>query len=106
MKKIVNNEEIKEKYATKNNYESHLKKNQIFIGDIKKNDTSQNMEAKQLTLHQTAFGYTKEDISFFLNPMLKSGIEPTGSMGTDTPISLLCNQTNFCTLILNNVLLR
>ena len=24
--------------------------------------------------------------------MLKSGIEPTGSMGTDTPISLLCNQ--------------
>ena len=50
------------------------------------------MEPKQLTLHQTAFGYTKEDISFFLNPMLKSGIEPTGSMGTDTPISLLCNQ--------------
>ena len=91
-KKIVNNEEIKEKYATKNNYESHLKKNQIFISDIKKNNTSQNMEAKQLTLHQTAFGYTKEDISFFLNPMLKSGIEPTGSMGTDTPISLLCNQ--------------
>ena len=91
-KKIVNNEEIKEKYATKNNYESHLKKNQIFISDIKKNDTSQNMEAKQLKLHQTAFGYTKEDISFFLNPMLKSGIEPTGSMGTDTPISLLCNQ--------------
>ena len=91
-KKIVNNEEIKEKYATKNNYESHLKKNQIFISDIKKNDISQNMEAKQLTLHQTAFGYTKEDISFFLNPMLKSGIEPTGSMGTDTPISLLCNQ--------------
>ena len=91
-KKIVNNEEIKEKYATKNNYESHLKKNQIFISDIKQNDTSQNMEAKQLTLHQTAFGYTKEDISFFLNPMLKSGVEPTGSMGTDTPISLLCNQ--------------
>ena len=90
-KKIVNNEEIKKKYATKNNYESHLKKNQIFISDIK-NNTSQNMEAKQLTLHQTAFGYTKEDISFFLNPMLKSGIEPTGSMGTDTPISLLCNQ--------------
>ena len=28
-KKIVNNEEIKEKYATKNNYESHLKNNQI-----------------------------------------------------------------------------
>ena len=40
-----------------------------FIGDIKKNDTSQNMEAKQLSLHQTAFGYTKEDISFFLNPI-------------------------------------
>ena len=51
------------------------------------------MEPNQLKLHQTAFGYTKEDISFFLNPMLKSGVEPTGSMGTDTPISLLCNQT-------------
>ena len=92
-KKIIDNEEIKEKYATKNNYESHLKKNQIFIDDIKKKDISKNIDSNQLTLYQTAFGYTKEDISFFLNPILKSGIEPTGSMGTDTPISLLCDKT-------------
>ena len=72
-KKIIDNEEIKEKYATKNNYESHLKKNQIFIGDIKKDDVSKNMEPNQLKHHQTAFGYTKEDISFFVNDGLFPG---------------------------------
>ena len=38
---------------------------------------------------QVCFGYTKEDINFFIEPILKLGIEPIGSMGTDTPISLL-----------------
>ena len=50
-------------------------------------------DLNKLTMNQVAFGYTKEDISFFLDPMLRSGIEPIGSMGTDTPISLLCKKS-------------
>ena len=41
---------------------------------------------------QQAFGYTTEDIQFFLEPMAQEGDDPVGSMGTDTPIAALSNR--------------
>ena len=41
---------------------------------------------------QQAFGYTQEDIQFFLEPMAQDGDDPVGSMGTDTPIAALSNR--------------
>ncbi|RTZ58207.1 MAG: glutamate synthase large subunit, partial [Gammaproteobacteria bacterium] len=38
---------------------------------------------------QQAFGYTEEDTKFLLTPMVKNGMEGTGSMGTDTPLAAL-----------------
>src|SRR6202012_4364826 len=38
---------------------------------------------------QQAFGYTQEDLQFFLEPMAKAGDDPIGSMGSDTPIAVL-----------------
>ena len=38
---------------------------------------------------QRAFGYTEEELRLILAPMAKSGGEPLGSMGTDTPIAAL-----------------
>ena len=35
----------------------------------------------------------KRILNFFLNPIINSGAEPIGSMGTDTPISLLCSKS-------------
>ena len=38
---------------------------------------------------QQIFGYTDEELKVILAPMAKSGIEPIGSMGTDTPLAVL-----------------
>jgi glutamate synthase (NADPH/NADH) large chain len=38
---------------------------------------------------QQAFGYTQEDLQFFLEPMAAQGDDPIGSMGADTPIAVL-----------------
>ena len=38
---------------------------------------------------QRAFGYTAEDLSLLLEPMAQTGEEPTGSMGSDTPLAVL-----------------
>ena len=38
---------------------------------------------------QRAFGYTEEELRVIITPMAKSGAEPIGSMGTDTPIAAL-----------------
>lgn len=41
---------------------------------------------------QQAFGYTEEDLKFFLAPMAASGDDPVGSMGTDTPLAILSDR--------------
>jgi glutamate synthase domain-containing protein 2/glutamate synthase domain-containing protein 1/glutamate synthase domain-containing protein 3 len=41
---------------------------------------------------QMAFGYTLEDLKLILPPMVTTGKEPDGSMGTDTPIAVLSDR--------------
>ena len=92
-KRVIQNDELKKKYSKEYNFENHLQRNQIFLHDFKKqykeNDT---IDEKELKKNQFAFGYTKEDINFFIDPIIKTGIEPTGSMGTDTPVSILSDK--------------
>ena len=90
-KKILQNNELKNEYSKEHNFESHLKKTQFFLNDfeVSKNDNSELLDKNYLKKSQFAFGYTKEDINFFIDPIIKTGIEPTGSMGTDTPVSIL-----------------
>lgn len=38
---------------------------------------------------QMAFGYTSEELNVVLKPMLRTGAEPVGSMGDDTPAAVL-----------------
>ncbi|MDT7571293.1 MAG: glutamate synthase large chain, partial [Actinomycetota bacterium] len=38
---------------------------------------------------QQTFGYTEEELRILLTPMAKAGLEPIGSMGTDTPVAVL-----------------
>ena len=92
-KKIMENDEIKLKYSTKHNYDTHLQKNQVFLKDLDLGNSKRLFNEEELKKFQFAFGYTKEDITFFLNPIIDSGMEPIGSMGTDTPISLLCDKS-------------
>ena len=38
---------------------------------------------------QQLFGYTEEELRIILTPMANSGVEPLGSMGTDTPLAVM-----------------
>jgi len=92
-KKVLRNKDLKEKYAKAADFEKFLKKKQIFIEDILSHEQGERPNEKlEIEKLQLAFGYTKEDITYFLEPIIKTGIEPTGSMGTDTPISLLSSK--------------
>ncbi|GBC76612.1 Ferredoxin-dependent glutamate synthase 2 [bacterium HR08] len=46
-------------------------------------------EAGELVREQRVFGYTTEDLDFLFKQMVVEGKEPTGSMGDDTPLSVL-----------------
>ena len=45
--------------------------------------------AVSLRAHQTAFGYTTDQLDHLLEPMAREGKDPVGSMGDDTPLSVL-----------------
>ena len=42
---------------------------------------------------QQAFGYSREDLNILMEPMATTGQEALGSMGTDTPISAMSDQS-------------
>ncbi|MFB6133685.1 MAG: glutamate synthase large subunit [Halanaeroarchaeum sp.] len=42
-----------------------------------------------LTARQALFGYTRDELDELLEPMAESGSDPVGSMGDDTPLSVL-----------------
>ncbi len=41
---------------------------------------------------QRTFGYTEEEVKILLAPMARTGQEPLGAMGSDTPIAVLAKR--------------
>ena len=49
--------------------------------------TKSSYDFEKLLNLQKCFGYSKEDIKFFLQPMMVDGQDPVGSMGRDIPLA-------------------
>ena len=49
-------------------------------------------DSRVLLVQQQLFGYTEEELRVLLAPMARSGAEPLGSMGTDTPLAVLSDR--------------
>ena len=91
--RIIDDDEIKAKLASHHPYEEWLKATQIKLEELPELPDGlainpPNDSATRLNMQQ-AFGYTQEDMQFFLEPMAMLGDDPLGSMGTDTPIAVL-----------------
>ncbi|HVV29058.1 MAG TPA: glutamate synthase large subunit, partial [Rhizomicrobium sp.] len=90
--RIVEDEEIKQKYSAAEPYEEWLRSAQFKLEDLPDLPEDLRPRANDSSLlldRQQAFGYTQEDLQFFLEPMARAGDDPVGSMGTDTPIAVL-----------------
>ena len=48
--------------------------------------------ASSVERRQRAFGYTAEELRILLAPMARTGAEPLGAMGSDTPIAVLAQR--------------
>ena len=93
--RIVEDEEIKKKFSAAEPYEDWLKAAQFKLGDLPDLPEDHRAKANDPSLlldQQQAFGYTQEDIQFFLEPMAIAGDDPLGSMGADTPIAVLSSK--------------
>ncbi|MDO9381891.1 MAG: glutamate synthase large subunit [Hyphomicrobiaceae bacterium] len=90
---IVSDDELKAELTAKHPYESWVKSTQIMVSDLplaKKVEKKSNVSLLDL---QQAFGYSQESLKLLMSPMATTGMEATGSMGTDTPISALSSKS-------------
>ena len=91
--RLIDDDELKEKYATSQPYGEWLDNNLIKLKDLK-------IPNKRVALHskeerarlQKAFGYTYEDFKTSILPMALNGTEQIGAMGIDTPLAVLSNE--------------
>ncbi len=89
-KRIISDDECKEHFAHLYPYGEWLDQNLLRLKELpipnKKIPVASQEERDVL---YKAFGWTYEDVHEMILPMAKNGIEPTASMGVDTPLAVL-----------------
>jgi glutamate synthase (ferredoxin) len=91
-KRIVADEELKRRIATAEPYREWLNENLVSLENLPAAAHVKEPDHKTVLERQQAFGYTFEDLRILMAPMGKDGVEPVGSMGTDTPLAVLSNR--------------
>ena len=89
---IVDDDELKADLARAEPYQSWLDETQIHLEDLPPEVAAMPPDHATLLDRQQAFGYSQEDIKFFLAPMAAEGQEPVGSMGRDIPPAVLSDR--------------
>ena len=90
--RMVPDEEIKQRLATRKPYGEWLEKQQITLEDLPAPPRWHDTDFHTVLERQRAFGYTEEDLRMIMMPMASNGEEPVGSMGTDTPLACLSDK--------------
>ncbi|MCK5524753.1 MAG: glutamate synthase large subunit [Thiomargarita sp.] len=90
--RIIDDAELKAQLANNAPYQTWLDETQISLEDLPPEVAAMPPSKKTFLDRQQAFGYTQEDLKFFLIPMVISGQDPIGSMGVDTSLAVLSNR--------------
>ena len=86
--RVIEDDEIKEELANAAPYGEWLTAGIVKLEDIPTREHIFYPHSSVLR-RQRAFGYTEEELRLIITPMARSGAEPIGSMGTDTPVAVL-----------------
>jgi glutamate synthase (NADPH/NADH) large chain len=90
--RIVSDEEIKKDLASAHPYERWLADNLVDIDSLPEAPYLPRHSHESVRRRQHMFGYTQEDLRLLLAPMATDGLEPVGSMGTDTSLAVLSDR--------------
>ena len=91
--RIIGDEELKRELAGRRPYGEWLTKNKVDLTDLPEPYTFYQGDPGTTHDRQLAFGYSVEDLNILIGPMATGGQEPVGSMGNDTPLAALSEQS-------------
>ncbi|MBR1720933.1 MAG: glutamate synthase subunit alpha, partial [Treponema sp.] len=89
-KKIISDEECKAQFANLYPYGEWLDMNLLHLADLKipnKKIPVHTLEERNILYR--AFGWNYEDVNEMVLPLARNGVEPTASMGVDTPLAVM-----------------
>jgi glutamate synthase (NADPH/NADH) large chain len=89
--RIISDVEVKASLANAAPYGEWLVAGRMLLSDLPDREHIVHSHAS-VTRRQQVFGYTEEELRLILAPMATSGVEPIGSMGTDSPIAALSDK--------------
>jgi glutamate synthase (NADPH/NADH) large chain len=87
--RVVPDEEVFEGLLDEK-YGRWVRENQVTLGHLDDgSDRTPHGAVDGLRAHQALYGYTQDEMKHLIEPMLRDGKDPVGSMGDDTPLSVL-----------------
>jgi glutamate synthase (NADPH) large chain len=86
--RIVEDEEVKADLAAQRPYADWLHAGLLHLDDLPGREREV-PTSEDLVTQQREHGYTEEELRVILGPMARTGAEPIGSMGNDTPVAVL-----------------
>jgi len=92
--RIISDEELKQRICTEQPYRTWLEQNEVHISKIpvpEKPTYPYNLET--LKQRQICYGYTTEAVKENIAEMINQKTDPIGSMGNDTPLAVLSQQS-------------
>ncbi|MEV0071985.1 glutamate synthase large subunit [Amycolatopsis sp. NPDC050768] len=90
--RIIEDEEIKGQLATAHPYDEWVDGGLLRLEELPERDREVPLHAA-LVRRQQSFGYTEEELETILEPMARTGAEPIGSMGNDSPLAPLSSRS-------------
>lgn len=91
--KVIGDEELKERYASKRPFGEWLDNHLIELRSLKiPNIKVPSFNKEECTRLQKAFGYSYEDVKMSILTMAANGTEGIGAMGVDSPLPVLSEQ--------------
>ena len=89
--RLIDDDEIKAEIAGSQPWGKWLEDNRITLEELPEREHIAHTAAS-VNRRQRTFGYTEEELKIMIAPMAKTGAEPLGAMGTDTPIAALSDR--------------
>ncbi|MRG58525.1 glutamate synthase large subunit [Agromyces sp. CFH 90414] len=86
--RLIEDDEIKAELAGSAPWGEWLEEGRIRLADLPEREHIVHPPAS-VNRRQKTFGYTEEEVRILLTPMAKTGMEPLGAMGSDTPVAVL-----------------
>ena len=90
--RLIDDDEIKLQLASEHPYAEWLENGLTELDDLPEREHIVHSHDSVMR-RQQMFGYTEEELKVILAPTARTGAEPLGSMGTDTPIAVLSDRS-------------